>query len=530
LAALSLSLMIALSAYALFTRNNDFPLNYQPDERSKSQQIMQPEQPRNLNHPPLLLEAGNLMRQWRYVPADDERAVTIAGREASAALAAIGVFALAIAGYNSHGFHGLLLCGAAGALCPQWLVHAHFFKEDAALAAGVAVTICGAAMALNSTRLLPQLIGCTVLGIGCAAAASAKYVGVMIVPAGLVAVILAPFTTTYSWRRLLAGSLLFVAAIVGGLLLFNARAMASFFPPRLAPTAIERIQFGFNHAVSGHYGVALMLPNTFCVTTSLRHLLPHLWVLSVCATLVLLFRRRRPNRWFIVLSCIVLVQAVVLSFNAIPFARYALPLTVTLFFLVAQLMASSLNGWSSRRWLACLMTAGCVALIVAMQLRVCLAFDKQFRNDSRQQLREWVAQNIPTDAMVVSDGYANMWGRGDPERFPDQAPLHRPTLVREYAADPGFSPQQLADRGVDYVVVADQSYDRFFVRGVVSMPEDPTYVERYQQFYRELFASGNLVWSAVPAPHSEAFVYPEIRVYQISQLRTAKGVTEPLLR
>jgi hypothetical protein len=123
-----------------------------------------------------------------------------------------------------------------------------------------------------------------------------------------------------------------------------------------------------------------------------------------------------------------------------------------------------------------------------------------------------------------------MWGRGDPERFPDQPPLHRPTLVREYAADPGFSPQQLADHGVDYVVVADQSYDRFFVRGVVSMPEDPTYVERYRLFYRELFAKGNLVWSAVPSPHSEAFVCPEIRVYQISQLRTAQGVTEPLLR
>src|SRR5581483_9053704 len=123
----------------------------------------------------------------------------------------------------------------------------------------------------------------------------------------------------------------------------------------------------------------------------------------------------------------------------IPFARYALPLTITLFFVAAQLTAAALTGWSSRRWLACLITAGCVALIIAMQLRLCFAFDRQFRDDSRQQLREWLARNVRTDAMIVSDGYANMWGRGDPERFPDQAPLHRPTLVREYAADAGFS-------------------------------------------------------------------------------------------
>ena len=82
--ALLIALAMASVSFHLFTRNNDFPLNYHPDEWTKVEQIASFRQYRNANHPLLMLESANLARQWSNVSRNDELAVAVVGRNTSA--------------------------------------------------------------------------------------------------------------------------------------------------------------------------------------------------------------------------------------------------------------------------------------------------------------------------------------------------------------------------------------------------------------------------------------------------------------
>jgi hypothetical protein len=89
----ALALLLAGASLWMFTQNNDFPLDYHPDEPGKVAQLMHPDQIRNFNHPLLMLETANAVRVGLGVDSD-ERAIAIAGRWTSAALAAVAVLAL----------------------------------------------------------------------------------------------------------------------------------------------------------------------------------------------------------------------------------------------------------------------------------------------------------------------------------------------------------------------------------------------------------------------------------------------------
>ncbi|MGC1884812.1 MAG: hypothetical protein WA709_01690, partial [Stellaceae bacterium] len=170
------ALFLAILSLWVFTRNNDFPLDYHPDERGKVLQLIDPTHTRNFNHPLLMLEAAAAVRDWLHID-NDERANVIAGRWASAALASIAVLTLAVAGYYAAGYQGLVICGSMAALCPPLNVYAHFFKEDTALVAGLAVAILGATRLIATDQRSKQGFAAALMGVGCAAALSGKYVG-----------------------------------------------------------------------------------------------------------------------------------------------------------------------------------------------------------------------------------------------------------------------------------------------------------------------------------------------------------------
>jgi hypothetical protein len=83
-------------------------------------------------------------------------------------------------------------------------------------------------------------------------------------------------------------------------------------------------------------------------------------------------------------------------------------------------------------------------------------------------------------------------------------------------ADRAQTIDHLKTAGVDYVVVAEPKYERYFRPSIHSVSyarqED---LLRRQWFYRELFARAELVWSSVPSPPSHAYVNPELRVYGV---------------
>jgi hypothetical protein len=510
-APVALALLLASASLWMFTRNNDFPLDYHPDEPGKVAQLMHPAQIRNFNHPLLMLEAANAVRIGLGVH-NDERAIAIAGRWTSAALAAIAVFALAIAGYFCAGYQGLLMCGAMAALCPALDVYAHFFKEDTALLAGVAVALAGASWLVTTNKRWAQWAAAAVMGVGCAAAISGKYIGLAAVGPCLVAIFLAPRIAP---RSLLLRFLAFAVPAAASVLAINFRAFESFFLPRLGPASSEKIVEEFFQSTMGHQDLALAVPNTFSLQVAISELMLHVWVfMGVGIVLSLLCGLR--NRSVVVAGAFLLPFAVVLSYSAFPFPRYALPITVLSYFVAGQLMASGLRRTKQPRWFKQAAFVTCLGLIGATQGAQCWRLNMQFADDSRQRLREWVALHLGEQTAILAEDYTALDGVGDPWRFPRQSRIQAQIVRTGSLSDRAPTIDHLKTAGVDYVVVAEPKYERYFRPSIHSVSyarqED---LLRRQRFYSELFSRAELVWSSVPSPPSHAYVNPELRVYRV---------------
>lgn len=517
-----------LLALWVFTRNNDFPISYHPDESSKVLQLLSPWERRNFNHPLLMLESADLVRKVFEVPRR-QRDVVIAGRCTSAALASAGVVALALAGYAAFGWIGLLICGSAMALCPPLLVEAHYLKEDTSLAAGIMLAILGAVLVIRAGRHWTQLLATTVLATGCAAAMSGKYIGVATVIPALLTLGMARL---FRWWAVPARFAVFALVTLVVAVAINHRAFRSVWRLELSRQAQSSMSEEVTHGTTGHDGLALAQPNAFCLRIALHHMLPHLWILGA-AGLGWAIWKRRITRLSLVAASFLLTFAAVLSFNPIPFARYALPIAVGMYFAAGLLVAYGVAAIPMPgRWRA-LALVGCVASIVVFQGLRCANFNRQYADDSRQRLREWVAANLPADTYIVSDGYTGLGDPGDPWRFPGQARLRHDINRGFYAAD--FGPlESQANRGVDYVAVAWSNYQRFFEPAVGAMPGAERYLERQRKFYTDLFSRGQLVWSSVPEPPTYSYVNMELRLYRITHLATAPrpkpGVSDMLRR
>src|SRR5262249_17373110 len=147
----------------------------------------------------------------------------------------------------------------------------------------------------------------------------------------------------------------------------------------------------------------------------------------------------------------------------IPFGRYALPITISAFIIAAAMMARIVYDlWPKHKLISVAALALSLVAIIGVQYRQCAYFDRQFRADGRQEMRELVAKNVPAGMMVVADRYTALGTGGDPDRFPDQSPINANIRMTTYAGDGAAMPADLAQSGVDYVCVADQTYDRFF--------------------------------------------------------------------
>jgi hypothetical protein len=512
----ALALVLASVSLWIFTRNNDFPQDYHPDEPGKVAQLVHPAQVRNFNHPLLMLEAANAGRIALGVH-NDERAVLIIGRWTSAALAAIAVLGLALAGYCFGGYQGFLLCGGMVALCPALAVYAHFFKEDTALLAGLGVAVAGASWLLTATGPQMQWLATGVMGIGFAAASSGKYVGGAVALPCLAALVIAPrMEPCCLIRRFVA----FAAPAAAVMLIINFRAFQNLV--MLAPAASERVVGEFFHATTGHDGLTLGVPNTFLLRVSVADLLPDAWLFLAIAT-VLLARARSLALSEMVGGVFLLTFALVLSWSAFPFPRYALPVTVLSYFVAGQMMTSALQRLQRPLWFKLVALAGCVSFIVATQGAQLWRLNNQFADDSRQRLREWVASHVGEQATILAEDFTVLEGAGDSRRYPIQSRI--PARVIRVASVPDLAPtlEQLKISGVDYVAVAEPKYERYFRPGVHSVSsEGADQVAQHQRFYADLFARAELVWSSVPSPPSHDYVNPELRVYRLPDVTVAR--------
>jgi hypothetical protein len=506
--ALAAALFLSLLSLWIFTHNNDFPLDYHPDERGKVQQITDPAQGRNFNHPLLLLEAANLVQRAAGAGAA-ERDVAILGRVTSAGLAALAVLVLALAGFRFAGWPGLWLCGAMVALCPPLDVYAHFFKEDTALVAGVAVALLGAAC-LVTTQGPRRWPAALLMGLGCGAAISGKYAGAVTLVPCFAALLLAPRADAPPLRPSLFG---FVGATAASVVAINWRAFHGLL--RLDPAASERLVDEFLHATNGHDGLALPVPNAFSLGIAASEWLPHVW-LFLALGLGFALALRRCDRRIATTSAFLTAYTVALSFSAFPFPRYALPITVIGYFAAGQLAAAALARIALPKWGNRAVLAACLSLVVAAQGERCWRFDRQFGDDSRQRLREGVARHLGEQDSVLAGNFTSLEGPGDPWRYPHQGTIAAQILRPDVLHGQPTTMAQLKAAGIDYVAVAEPKYERYFRPGIhtIGYAREPDLAAR-QHFYRELFTRGELVWASAPSPPNHAYVDPELRLYRL---------------
>ncbi len=508
LAAVSVAFVIAAVALLMYTRNNDFPTNYHPDEDSKAVQILDANGYRNFNHPLLLLEAAERVAGWMNF-APDARSTVIAGRWTSAMLSAGAVFCVALAGYVLYGWPGLLVMGLGMALCPPLSAYARFFKEDAALAAGILMTLAASAWTIRSRSWPARSTAIALLGIACGLSCSAKYVGLAVVVPGLVAVLIAP---GWRWWSLPTRLLPFVLIGLVTVAWVNYRAFDDPWTFTLSEPAVAGMDRETEHGMTEHSGISLDTPNTFCLGIADAELMLHLRILGAAA-LVYMLARHGLSRWGITLAVFFLTFAVTLAYDAIPFGRYALPLTVLGYVLCVSAIAAAVQTIPRARWRR-LTLAAVVLLIVMMQGWRCAQINGQSEFDSRQQLRQWAAANLPRDAAVISDRYAMLDGPGDPWRFPSQKPLTF-RVVSPFSAWDDGSLRSLQQQGFQYLVVCEMTYGRYLT-DIHGDDRRARWVEQHKAQYKTLFASYTPIWQYVPDPVTHSYLSPEIRVYRIN--------------
>lgn len=512
IAVLAVSLGLWALCLNLYRQNNAFPSAYHPDERGKGAQLA--ENDRNYNHPQLMLEGALLLLPPQPVPANqsgfgrsmfipplngDVEALVQHGRNTSAAFGAAAAVLLAWAGFAAAGWVGFLGVGLAVGLCPALLSHAHYFKEDPALVFGVAATLCAGAWALRVRHAGAKVWTLIALGIGAGLAASGKYCGaVMIIPAVLISIA----ATRKSLSLLLAGPLIVVAFAGVTWAGVNYRIFNDY----------ERFRMNLDreteHSTSEHSGLTMPQPNGFFADIVWAEAMPHVKALAVVAVPALvwqLWRRRRFGFGVWLILCLA-IYLTMLAYSVIPFYRYALPATVMLYAL-AGLSVAWLAAIPKTRWKQLAVAAACLLAIGLTQYFRCLDYDKQFANDSRDQLREWAATGLPAGANVISDMYAYPFIRDS-----------QANLVGATGNGPDESVERLRARGIKYVVTCSSSCDRYLTPYTIPANGNDSEVNALKVFYRELQENPKkypVVWERVAAHPMRMFANPDIRVYRL---------------
>lgn len=500
----------------LFTRNNQFPASWHPDEPGKVHQILSDS--RNFRHPQLMLEATDLWRTW-HPTGDGDQEVVVAGREVSAFFCAAAAAALALTCYLAAGWWGMLFGVILLGLAPPLVTFSHYMKEDASLVFGLALTVLASRLVWSTRRWWLRIPCWAFLGAACALAVSGKYVGAMalVMPAMLVF-----FAPGLRWWSLLPriimvlASLLLCAGVVNHRTLNPHLDLHSIGRLWSQPSDYQRIIFTgsalqgmgeeIEHGTTSHWGMAARTPHLYMIRTAIRHTWPWAPIAAALFPLVVLVTWRHGWGWEAALFLFVEACAIVLSFSAILFPRYALPLMVFLHLLAALSLARLVVASGGRPVLQATLGILSAGLLLALLLTTSMQFTRNFADDSRLDLRRWCIASFAADgARIYADSYAELDGamysyRPRIQVYSDMFAAHFGTV------------KQL---GNCYVVICDLAYQRYLEPEWADAPGYEQQNQRCREFYKELLEKHTPVWESKPARDMGGFTNPRLLVYHL---------------
>ena len=500
--ALPVAALFACFSLILATLNNEFPIEFHPDESSKVRQIQSGSY--DYHHPLLMLRAAELMLS--LTGGDDTRQqIVMAGRRTSALANAAAIFCLVLVAARLGGPLASLTAGMFLVTNHSLFELAHYFKEDTWLLLGIS----GFLLALVHYDRAPGLWRSGLLGAALGIAMSAKYTAVVLIPVA-VGVVLGIGRRDY-WRQIFAG----LIACVGIMLIVNWPLVVELAS---AKTAMLR---ELDLATGGHDGVGRGIPHGYYLWLGRTSTNPVVWAL-IAAYLATLWPRRRSisgAEWII--AVFPFAFGLLLSFFPQVSYRYFLPGTAILL-LLAGLGSSVLARmrWCERAPLGRRQEQIVLAFVLigglTAQLPRLVTYYDGFLNGTRTQLVEAIEANVPLGGHLAQDKRVGL------SAFDMPYHLHSAT----FAADLG-SFAELRDRGIDYVAVTRRRYGPLFDKAIVA-PNGDLDFSRRRAFYSRLFADGELLFEVRQGPVK--YLQPHLALYRLPSAEAADATSIPHTR
>ncbi len=504
-------LLLALFALALiiFTRHDDYPFYYHPDEFGKCKQVVDGTRSFNFHHPLLLLNVASPLKKLAgkgpdaSKPAQLQKAV-IAGRRASALFAAITVVALAIAGYLLGGPGGAFAAGIATLLHPLLFEHAHIFKEDAALTMGLALTCMAAALFRKSPDCRRRT---ALLGVAVGLAVSGKYIGLAALIVALPVVCFAP------GERRARRIAIFAAAFAITFILANRQMFTHLGEWR------ESFGHEFGMSVSGSRGLAAQNPVAQYLEW-FRQTVPTVAIVFLALNVLSLAttaRRRSLADWLIFLFPIAFTGLLMLSPRVSD--RYFLPAAV-LFNFNALVGVGVSAEWFTRAFgkfrFAGQIAFAAIALGIGWwgQFQLFGKTYAQFQTDDRRELETWMDANLPAGSKVVQDYAIHLPDPDDHKQEGMKRPFKHEVRGHEFVPELGTL-DDIRAQGVRYVATTPKKSQRYTSGGMIPSDDAKAEFERRKTFYGALPQQAKLVWQRGMSEIDT--LHPGIELYDLGQ-------------
>lgn len=475
----------------LNTFGNQFAYYYHPDEARKVRQVLTGM--RNFNHPLLMLSSVEWMWKVTGRSPQNQRVVEL-GRYTSAFFCAMGTVAFFLAAWCWAGPVAGLTTGLFLTFHHQVFELAHYMKEDPSLYFGVGL-FC---LALVHYSRKQDALSVIVVGAAVGVAASAKYLGAVLLIPSLVAILLSARLEKRSAPKghaiLMAAAAVIIFAVINWRLFGQWGSFSQSFGREM------------DLVTTGQGDVTRSVPHAIYLNIFVKNTTPAVWVLLI-ASLVALWRRSHAR----LIPCVIVATAVgwllLMSFSPKTNDRYFLPLT-GLFYLMAGTGAAFL--WeTTKKWgragLAVVLAAG-----ILWEGARTWNYARAFSRDDRAELATWIRENIPTSDTIAYDARVNL---PDEEVYHDlRNPLPHRLLREPYVADVVEKSGDFAAGEIKYVVVSESTYGRFFLESLRPKAGQSGEFERRASFYRKLREQKPL-WSRPRG--TVLYLHPGLEVYAV---------------
>lgn len=489
---------------AIFSRDNDFPASWHPDEPGKVAQLLEGKE--NCHHPQLMLRATSLVLHLSGARATAHE-IVVTGRWVSAVAAAGAVICLALLAMELGGVLAGLMAAVFVGTDPLLFGLAHYMKEDAIYVLGLSLFL----LALVRFDAAPGRGRLIVLGIAARLAISGKYIGAVVIPTVVGFLI---WMNRAQWRiaaRQCATVLAWAAAIF---------LVIDF--PIFTDTSYFRWAFEkeVTHVLNDHGGLVRPITSMFYFN-GLSHIGALTFALFCCAWLVSLAREPRSvPRSRLIVGVFPIAYLVLLQVSPVKIIRYELPIVVNIEMLGACTLAALLATLRSRPLRALVVSAA--VLLLSLHASGMLISRAALAQDTRNQMARWIETHVERDAVMMVDRLAGFGFSRYKSLEP--LPVGAPQNVIE------IEPATLAKLRNDfptprtYVLVADSDFGRYFNTTLRVNEEDADgreEVARYRAFYTRVFERGKLLQKVDAATPTGTFFSPGLWLFEVERESSA---------